>query len=732
MWKNDNLTDIQNQIFQYRLGKALAMTENYLLTYPQQYDRGELLDLKTNYQLMTDYWQKGLDDPKRNDLYGKLLRRLNMFVSNLSIQDRIAHTPILQSCHQHASIIRNDSSEASVRHELEDFVTNLAMLELEPPHVRGKKVIELYQKHQDYMSQLFNFIVTSDSWPDWQTNAFIDILLSPTIDVSDQQLVVSAVMLSAMNVFDIGKFRLLTTVYEKSTEELLRQRALVGWVFCLNVAQTQFYDEVGETVKHLCSNKRCQKELTELQMQIVYCMLADNDSQKIKDEIMPELMKGNHLKMTRQGIVETEEDQLEEILHPESAERDMERMEVSMQKMADMQRKGSDIYFAGFSQMKRFPFFYKLSNWFVPFYPQHPEVSAIWNNSKGNKFLKVITHVGAFCDSDKYSFVLAFDQVLSHLPEKMLEMIEKGEASPMAVGGEVPMEQQLQPAFMRRMYLQNLYRFFRLYSYRSDFNNPFESHEAVFFANSIFQHTELELSFTEVASFLVKQGMTDEVLRVLQNQTDWSRDLQYYLIMGHLQLSNKVSLEGSSAIESFREALKIDPSSMQAMKGYARALFNSQRYAEALALFQKLQGIVHESRSLDLNVAICMANVGNYEQALQLLYKLNYEKPDDLSVKRVLAWCLTLASKYSQAVKMYEQIVSSEHPSGNDWLNYAYCMWFSRDIKKAESLFRQYMEAVPEGNCALEQEFTQVEHKILVEHGLTDVDIQLMLDVLGA
>ena len=181
------------------------MTENYLLTYPQQYDRGELLDLKTNYQLMTDYWQKGLDDPKRNDLYGKLLRRLNMFVSNLSIQDRIAHTPILQSCHQHASIIRNDSSEASVRHELEDFVTNLAMLELEPPHVRGKKVIELYQKHQDYMSQLFNFIVTSDSWPDWQTNAFIDILLSPTIDVSDQQLVVSAVMLSAMNVFRYRK-----------------------------------------------------------------------------------------------------------------------------------------------------------------------------------------------------------------------------------------------------------------------------------------------------------------------------------------------------------------------------------------------------------------------------------------------------------------------------------------------------------------------------------------------
>lgn len=35
--------------------------------------------------------------------------------------------------------------------------------------------------------------------------------------------------------------------------------------------------------------------------------------------------------------------------------------------MMDMREKGVDIYFSGFSQMKRFPFFSSLVNWFVPF-----------------------------------------------------------------------------------------------------------------------------------------------------------------------------------------------------------------------------------------------------------------------------------------------------------------------------------------------------------------------------
>ena len=53
-------------------------------------------------------------------------------------------------------------------------------------------------------------------------------------------------------------------------------------------------------------------------------------------------------------------------------------MEESFQKMAEMQKQGTDIYFGGFSQMKRFPFFNELSNWFVPFYSHHPAVAEVY------------------------------------------------------------------------------------------------------------------------------------------------------------------------------------------------------------------------------------------------------------------------------------------------------------------------------------------------------------------
>ena len=50
----------------------------------------------------------------------------------------------------------------------------------------------------------------------------------------------------------------------------------------------------------------------------------------------------------------------------------MEKLEASMKRMNDMQRQGSDVYFGGFSQMKRFPFFSVVANWFMPFYLHHP------------------------------------------------------------------------------------------------------------------------------------------------------------------------------------------------------------------------------------------------------------------------------------------------------------------------------------------------------------------------
>ena len=48
-----------------------------------------------------------------------------------------------------------------IRQEMEDFVSGVAMLELEPEHTRQEKSDTLYKEHQTQMSNLFSYILTS-------------------------------------------------------------------------------------------------------------------------------------------------------------------------------------------------------------------------------------------------------------------------------------------------------------------------------------------------------------------------------------------------------------------------------------------------------------------------------------------------------------------------------------------------------------------------------------------
>lgn len=733
MYQNDTLNHIISLIEEHRLGRAMNGLENYLLSHPKlKSDMERLMSLQNDFHLMTDYWQRGFNDPERDHLYSLLLRRLYAQTTNIIIHDRMANSRFLTSVYSRPRQIRKDWAMTSVRLQLEGFVSDVAMLDLEPEESRQEHRQKVYQEHQLLMHDLFDYILTSRLWKEPLAQAFIDILLSPTIDSNDQQLIVSAITLSALNAFGFNKFSVLMNVYMNTHDQQVRQRALVGWVLCMDSSKAGLYPEMAEMIKKACEDQTCRDELTELQMQLFYCLDAEQDQKKIHDEIMPDILKGSNIKVTRHGLEEVDDDTLEDILHPDTAERNMERMEQSMKQMVDMQKQGADIYFGGFSQMKRMPFYNDLSNWFVPFYPQHPAISNIWEKTKGKRFLQVITKVGAFCDSDKYSFVLAFEQVLKQFPAKMLKMVEDGEASPLPLGGEIDVEEQRQPAFMRRMYLQNLYRFFRLYPMRAEFATPFDDVDKyLFFANSLFADTRLQTNLTEVAAFLMKHHKNDEALSVLANCRQTASNFDYHMLMGNLLMRMPLDTE-LSATEHFRNALNLRPDSDKALSGYARALFRYHNYEAALGSYEKLLKLKPDHTGYMLNAAICMTNMGSNEDALKLLYKLDYEQPNTHKVERVLAWVLTMSKRYEQASKIYQKLLSAEKPEPVDMLNFGYSLWFQGDIVEAIVHFKQFLLSQEDKTFSLEQEFMSAEHKLLADHNISDTEINLMLDALAS
>jgi len=748
MPQNDTLNEIMALVIGRQLGKSIDALENYLLTHPRQADMDALNSLRADYRLMADYWQRGFDDPQRETVYNQLLHRMYALTANIITNWQIADSSFLKALHLRPRKTRADWSMTSVRAQMEDFVGSLAMLQLNKDvQNSGSSSQQLHQHHWQLMNDLFDYIATSRQWRQQLADVFLDMLLSPTLSSNDQQMVISAITLSTLQVFCPQKFRVLAEVCRQSTDEHVRQRALVGWVLaacCSDATAWRLFPEVGDSIAAICQDEQTRNELAELQMQLIYCTEADSDTHTIQKEILPDIMNGSNIKVTRQGLVEMDEDTLDDILHPEDAEENMERMEKSMKRMVDMQRQGADIYFGGFSQMKRFPFFNQLSNWFVPFYSQHPDISQIWNNTRGKRFLKAITRLGAFCDSDKYSFVLAFNHVLDRLPQSMLKLIEEGEATAIPLGGEVAEEQQETPPFMRRLYLQDLYRFYRLFATRSEFFNPFE--HTVFFSHPLLSVPALSSQMLGVARFLLKRRRYADAVSVLTNiPKEQQHDFQYYMMLG-TALQHHPSPSHLSTMACYRLALELQPDNEKAQAALARSLFACQDYEEALDIYQTLLTQQPDHRFYQLNAAVCLIHLQRSDEALKMLFKLSYLYPDDLSVSRVLAWALTLNGKYEQADKLYSQLITTEEPLPADMLNYGYSLWLSGQIVNAISMFRQYISLQEsaqasdadgqrrtegQGKADIEKELMEgTEHELLLQHGITDTEIRLMLDAL--
>ncbi len=716
MVNNEALNLILTQLLRRNLGEAIVATDNFLAVHPHQVNTDRLFAIRTDYQLMTDYWRKGFKDPQLPNLYDTLLKRMYVLYAHIANAYNIRHTPLLASLYYKAQMSARDWSPQTIREGLESFVSDVAMLELEPSHTAAPKRKELYARHYQSMVELFDYILTSGIWTDGFSSAMEEMLLSPTIDTNDQQLMVSGVMLAVIDCFDIAKFRLLVHLYQKATDEEVRQRALIGWVFALHAEIGQsIYAEEQTLVEQMLEDEACCQELVELQKQLVFCIDAERDHATIQKEIMPDLIKQPGFRITRNGIEEEAEDELNDILHPDETEANLERLEASFQRMVDMQKQGSDIYFGGFSQMKRFPYFNELANWFIPFDFNHPGLATVSEKFRNSRFLNNILRSAPFCNSDKYSFVLAFEQVVSKIPPSYIELMESGEA----MLYEFSAEEKGKPAYIRRMCLQDLYRFYRLFKDRAAFRNIFAPADVdyIFLSKVTFRQTHIEPYFNDVTAFLLKKNRRQEAAAMLNNYGEHRRDFHFYMMSAYL---------GREPKQNYAQALSLQPDNERALAGLARAVFNDGDYQNALDFYDKLLTLQPDKKSYLLNKAVCLTNLKRYAEAERVLFRLNYEAEDDMNVNRVLAWTLTSDGKYDQADKLYQQMLAGGKPSADDLLNYGFCLWFSGHVDDAADCFHRYLlESGEPKESIIENEL-----ELIREKGITDPEIQMMLYIL--
>ena len=725
-------------IAKHNVGKALrAMKETIAEDKLPGYIVARYEDVKNDYRLMQDAMMRGLRDDKIDEVYADIMRKVYGAGLDVLIEEKVKRYSSF--AYARVSAQQTEAHPDAVRTVLEAYVQDMAMMAFEPENTRKAKMEKLTADHHAYMKQLFNALLVAPMWNDRRAADFADLLLSPTIDRDDALLLVSAVMLATMNVNDPYKWDMLAEVYVRATDKVLKMRALVGWVLSLpyDPRGPRLFPFVQERIKVMLADKTTLKQMLDMQMQMLFCCNADADNEEIQRNIMPTLIKNTNLQMTRLGIVEKEDDPMKDIMDPNAAERDMEEMERKYRKMMDMQKQGSDIYFGGFSKMKTFPFFNDLCNWFAPFNAAHPALGAARERLAGSTFLNNLMENGPFCDSDKYSFALAIAQIMDRMPDNVKEMLN----SDATFGPTVSKDEQEDPAYICRSYLQSLYRFFRLYRSKRDFLNPFILDEledndgnALFMSYKLLACPEMEENAVALCGFLLKRKM----MRELMSMAICFKSSQNPRLVRFLALVPMTDGKWQEAYDLFASVSE-DQHTEESLRGMAHCCMSLKRFGEAVAIYRRLLAMHPDSFSYQLNLAVCLMSSDAFsscgdaasssscgdassscgdvasscdasscgaasslggkveaqpnkvvEEGTKLLYKLDYEHPDNANVRRVLAWCMMLQGNFDKAIDIYMRLLSQPEAVSADRLNAAYAHWLSRDVARAVALLREY------------------------------------------
>ena len=80
-----SLQRIYNQLQNGNAGLAIMELETYLTAWPNQQSREKLETLRSEYDLMADYWIQGATDPERDEQYNRLLQRIYVLMANIAI-----------------------------------------------------------------------------------------------------------------------------------------------------------------------------------------------------------------------------------------------------------------------------------------------------------------------------------------------------------------------------------------------------------------------------------------------------------------------------------------------------------------------------------------------------------------------------------------------------------------------------------------------------------------------
>lgn len=681
-------------------------------------------ELTIAYTYMLQYFRQGVPDNQRVSLYNKLISKaivlnddaVQAILLNIS---SLLYYQIKRSFQNEMSKINQISKEMESFYEI--FPENPVYSEKD--QIESEFLKQALSEHERNIHSFFNVIWTSNTWNKDNRESLSCIANSSKISPADVALITSAVVISIFERFDSQKYNLLCDL-STHKELVVSQRALTG--LALVTIQYDrilpYFPDSKKRLEQLLDNPHIEACLGEIQLLLLLCRETSKIDKKMREEIIPTMLKNPKLDLS-----------LSEIIDPEDANPDWEEwidksdVKDKVIEMTELQMEGADVYMSTFSNLKRYPFFKEITNWFRIFNVRQPDIQRSLSEADIDKSVlgKALLASSFFCNSDKYSFCFTFSQIPASQRNMILDQITGQELNINQDTLEPFVQKEKMPGVIAKQHIQDLYRFFKLFSRRHEFHDPFQENLNFLKTKNLSKISKRAETLREIADFFLNKKYYREAAESFLELTNIVEpDSQIFQKTGYaLQKNGQIRL----ALEQYVKADILNPDNIWTIRQCAQCHRILKEPAKALELYLQAETIQPDKLSLLLQTGECLVSLERYDEALTRFFKVEYLDPGSVKAWRAIAWCALLCDKTDQAQKYYNKLIEERQPSPQDYLNAGHANWILNRAATAAALYKKCIEA--EGFEEFQQHFYD-DLPTLLKKGIISVDVPLMLDLL--
>lgn len=156
---------------------------------------------------------------------------------------------------------------------------------------------------------MFDKIWLSTHWTDEDLDGATAILESLLVPANDIAVMISAITLNLLQLFDSRKFQFLLKAYQIHSEAIVTQRALTGIALTAYYQEKRLnlYPELVEALSLLNDSTPIAKELNKIQIILLLSHETEKIEKKMREEIIPNMKISPEMMNPGQKIFDMED-----------------------------------------------------------------------------------------------------------------------------------------------------------------------------------------------------------------------------------------------------------------------------------------------------------------------------------------------------------------------------------------------------------------------------------------